>query len=423
MIGQARIAYPAIIMQGQDFYSALAPYLISIEYTDNCDGERADDLTIELADRDKRFISDWAPVKGAFFDVSIKTERWFSPISPTLVLDCGRFWIDTIEFHMPDNTVVVKACSLPSTAHLKATDESKPWTGHTLSEIAQEISDDNKMGKVVWEASIDPEIEQVEQDDENALQFLQKQIKKAKLSLKIHRNKIVVFDEEAYEAKPAAFTILYGNGPTQAGVPVYYMAGGNLQTRLIDTAAKARLVVTDPETGEATNVEVGEGEAGAAESPSSPSEGSGGLSVMGLALTPPSETVDPGVTNQLITTPLDSLDVPMLNLNAQLDFEAAAPDTFGQPQPPPVPIKTWAKEAGDWEGELLAKAALRERNKRRFTGEIDLAMGNPIIAAGMTCNLVGLGQYDGKWFVVSAAHRVGPTFTTSLIIRRCLTGY
>jgi hypothetical protein len=37
--------------------------------------------------------------------------------------------------------------------------------------------------------------------------------------------------------------------------------------------------------------------------------------------------------------------------------------------------------------------------------------------------LVGCGQFDGKWFVETAHHKVAPEYTTELQIRKCLQGY
>ena len=84
MLGQARSARPAIVLNGTDYYDQLAPYLLDLSYTDNCDGEKADDLQFKLADRDRRFINEWMPDIGVFIDVSVLAERWFAPNAPPL---------------------------------------------------------------------------------------------------------------------------------------------------------------------------------------------------------------------------------------------------------------------------------------------------------------------------------------------------
>jgi phage protein D len=381
MIAQVRAAKPAIILNGTDYYSALAPYLLSLEYTDNCDGEKADDLQIELADRDKRFISDWMPDKGTFLDVSIIAERWFALNAPALVLDCGRFWIDAVDFEMPANTVTIKACSIPTTAHLKVTDETRGWEHQTLREIAQQIADESDMDLLYPDDITNPRFSRIEQTEENALAFLKNVANECKLAIKIHRGTIVFFDEEIAEAKEPSFNIIYGDGIAalaSAGLPTYRMSGGHFVTKLTDVAKKVKLKYNKMGTGKVSD----------------------------------EEFTDP---NQ------DFLDDQIsLRLNENLDFEE--PEAGEPPELREELVSDWNADASAG-GQLKAKAALRETNKDKNNAQVNLAIGNPVIAAGMTCNVSGVGQYDGKYFVVSARHTVEPMYTTALEIRKCLTGY
>ena len=43
-----------------------------------------------------------------------------------------------------------------------------------------------------------------------------------------------------------------------------------------------------------------------------------------------------------------------------------------------------------------AQAATRAKNKRQYESDIELSIGNPLIAAGETFMLAGCGQFDGK---------------------------
>jgi hypothetical protein len=70
-----------------------------------------------------------------------------------------------------------------------------------------------------------------------------------------------------------------------------------------------------------------------------------------------------------------------------------------------------------------AQARTREKNRRQYESDITMAIGNPLIAAGQTFILVGCGQFDGKWFIETAHHVVGPMYDTTLHIRRTLDGY
>ena len=63
----------------------------------------------------------------------------------------------------------------------------------------------------------------------------------AKLAIKIHRSKIVIFDELKLEQAEAAFSLLYGNTAVAVGGASYRMAGGSFSTKITDTAKKAKV--------------------------------------------------------------------------------------------------------------------------------------------------------------------------------------
>src|SRR5260221_14784241 len=68
---QVRHTIPQIWIEGTDYYLALASFLKSFSYTDSIG--KADDLTITLADRDRRFFTHSFPLKTpSGFDVLIK---------------------------------------------------------------------------------------------------------------------------------------------------------------------------------------------------------------------------------------------------------------------------------------------------------------------------------------------------------------
>jgi phage protein D len=382
MITQARAARPAITMQGKDYYQSLAPYFLSLEYSDNCDGKKADDLHIKLADRDRRFINDWMPKKGAFLDVSIIVERWFAPYASGLSLDCGRFWIDSVDYSLPDHTVSVKGTSIPTGVRLKASTATRGWEKANLKDIASQIATESKMS-VDYQSDVNPRYLRTEQHEESPLAFLKKRANNAKLAIKVHRNKIVIFDEQKLEAAAPKFALLYGDTAPQAGMAAYRMTGGSFTTKVNDTASKTKVSHTEVESG---NVKSGEwkteGDSGSGSGSSDDDEGGDHQS---------NEDGD--------------------------DDEGASTEAQGR------------ELAGDWNtgdsagATTMAKAKARDKNKKKDQAKVELSIGNPLIAAGMTFNLVGVGQFDGKWFIESAQHSVGPEYKTSLGIRRCLQGY
>jgi hypothetical protein len=399
MILQARSSRPSIKMNGVDFFEKLSPYFIDLSYTDHCDGEKADDLELRLADRDRRFISDWMPDKGAFVDIAIIAERWFSPNAASLSLDCGRFWIDEIEFELPSHTVSIKGTSLPTDAHIKASNETRGWDNTTLKDIANQIAGENKMS-VDWQSDYNPKYSRVEQTEQSGLEFLMHRAKEAKLAIKAHRGQIVFFDEETLEAKPAQFSVVFGDIAPPSGVPCYRIGGGNFTTKLIDTTKKATVSHVDPASGKAT------GESYEAQD---------------------SDAVDDWHTNFNQST--DSGDEEdqggddgggggdLLVVGGALGRRSITPRTVADP------VGDWNQSGPSESAQRLAKSKVRDANKDKEHGSIELSLGNPLVAAGMVMNLVGLGKYDGNWFVYAAEHKLGPTFSTTLLVRRCLKGY
>jgi hypothetical protein len=401
VITQVRAARPSIVMDGKDYYSSLAPYLLTLSYTDNCDGEKADDLQLQLADRDRRFISDWRPDIGAFIDVSIIAERWFSPNAAGISLDCGRFWIDSLDFELPAHTVSVKATSIPTQAHLKANDETRGWEKTSLKDIVTQIAGENSM-EVDWQADVNPRYNRVEQTEESALSFIKKRANDSKLAIKVHRNKIVVFDPQKLEQAAPKFCLVYGSTSPDVGVAFYQLKGAQFSLKVTDSQKKATVSHLNPETG--TNSQ-GVFDAGAG----------------GGELTSPSR-------GTLLSGAVDKW-----NQNVNINPEEHGDGDQGEEGDggngggdgslrEEQPVSEW-NEPSSAGASRRAKAEVRDANKDTETASIEMGIGNPLIAAGQTFTLKGVGQFDGKWFVKTAQHDVGEIYETKLSVRRCLEGY
>jgi hypothetical protein len=241
---------------------------------------------------------------------------------------------------------------------------------------------------VDWQAENNPRYLRTEQHDESALQFLMKRCNNAKLAIKVHRNKLVIYDEQKLEEAEPKFTLLYGNTAMEGGAGAgacYRMSGGAFTTTVSDTARKAKVKHTIVETGETSE--------GEAETQDDDGEGNGGE--------------EEGDLDQNINEDTDSEDDQ--NSNGIGDPSRAA--------------ETGSASQWNAADSVKAKSVLRDKNKHKFMGKIDLSIGNPLIAAGQTFTLKGVGQYDGKWFIEAAHHTVGPEYKTELQAHRCLSGY
>jgi len=434
MIFQVRAARPQLTLNGTDYYNKLAPYFLNMTYTDSCDGQKADDFQLQLADRDRKFINEWMPKPGTFLDVGVYCERWFAPFASALVLNCGRFWIDSVEFELPQHTVSIKAASIPTNVRVKAANDTRGWDKNTLRDIAQQVATESKMELKYADGATNPKYDRVEQTEESALAFLQKRCHDAKLCIKVSNNTIYIFDEQKAEEAAPAFTLVYGDGSAPSpigafggllsgasdvtgalsgGGKVFRLAGAVFTLMVNDTAKTANVRYTKPGTGDTTLetfTDTGSPSRGGLIS------GGGGASqpITGVSV-PSSESADEGTG--------DPEDVDT-NYNENPGTEDQDEGSSGDGAPTTRVDEglgsTWNKE--DMEGQL-AKAKLRSKNKDKIHAKIEMSIGNPLVAAGQTFTMVGVGQFDGKWFAETIDHRVGPEYTTIINARRCLTGY
>jgi phage protein D len=253
-----------------------------------------------------------------------------------------------------------------------------------LQDIAQQIAGENDM-ELDWQADTNPRYKRTEMHDESSLGFLMKRANDAKLAIKVHRNKIVVFDEQKLEEAAPAFTLLYGNAAPQMGGQTYRMTGGHFSTKVTDTTKKAKVAHTDPETGE-----VVKGEHSASE------EDIEDKTDERINEDPDNDEGEGGDTGE--------------GGNGGGSTRELAPTDFGSAK-------------GSEGSTLKAKSVCRDKNKKKDQAKVELSIGNPLIAAGQTFMLSGCGQFDAKWFIESAHHSVGPEYKTELSIRKCLTGY
>lgn len=407
LIVQTRFARPQIMMNGADFYATLAPYLLSFEYTDSCDGEKGDSISIELDDRDGRFIGPDHPQKGAFFDCSIACVNWRAP-GDNVSLECGRFWIDDVSFSGPPDVLTIKANSIPTDSKVKAKQSTRAWENTDLKKVADQIAGESQMS-VKWEGEDSPQFKRLEQTESSDLAFLKKKAKDCGLSIKVSKRQIIFFDEQKYEEKPPSFTLAKGNPAT---VPdLVPMRSYHFSTKFTDTAKSATVSYVNPETGRLTKE--------TAEAPEAMGYADGYKGELTINENPgymPDQGGGGGSAREL-----DDVLVPF----------AHQPTDYVTPNyKDPSPSKNRGKGAGGNKvAKRKAKKELRDKNKeatkagdKSNTFGIEI-FGWPLIAAGQTCMVQGFGFYDGKYFVVSARHKVGGEYETSLSIRKCLEGY
>lgn len=243
----ARRTKAEISFAGVNITKSIQPYLLSLSYTDNEEGE-ADDLQLTLQDRDGLWVRDsgWlaeavetAAAGRLKMQAVLVQENWQGGGQDKL-LDCGTFELDSVTAQAPPATVTIKGNSLPYSAQIRQTLRTKAWEAYSLSGIAGQLAAENGLG-LMYEAANDPFYNRAEQVQTSDIVFLTKLCQNAGISLKSTGCLLVLFDQAAYEQKPSVYTIQRGGG----AYTKYKLAASSADTQY----ASCRVSYVDPSTG------------------------------------------------------------------------------------------------------------------------------------------------------------------------------
>ena len=200
---QARSAYPEIIYNNKNITQDISKFLINFSYTDNASG-KADNLNIQLEDREGSWRGSWYPEKGAVIQASIIKDDH----DKIKKLNCGKFQIDEINFSGPPGIVNIKCVSSLISSPLVQTLKNKSWEGVPLRIIALDIAKNNNF-ELFWDCKDEPAFERRDQINLSDLNFLNNICSDFGLGLKVHDGKIIIYDMAEYEAKKPIKEIIY----------------------------------------------------------------------------------------------------------------------------------------------------------------------------------------------------------------------
>ena len=93
---EPRKASVALLYNGKNATAQVSPYLASFTYTDVSSGS-SDTISVELNDRDRKWIGPWLPQTGDRLKPTIRTQNWDVDNIKTSFL-CGAFCVDDFSF-------------------------------------------------------------------------------------------------------------------------------------------------------------------------------------------------------------------------------------------------------------------------------------------------------------------------------------
>lgn len=175
----------------KDITGDIAPYLLSISYTDYLEGQ-SDELQVEFEDTDGRWLRGWYPAQGDRLSLGLGDQF-------TGLVDFGSFEIAEIEYNHPPSTVSVKALAT-GIAKANRTRQGKAYENTTLAEIVRKVAGRLKLQATGEVADI--RIQRVTQYQERDVEFLKRLAEEYGHSFKIVGKKLVFTDNRKLKERP-----------------------------------------------------------------------------------------------------------------------------------------------------------------------------------------------------------------------------
>lgn len=347
----------------KDVTTSLAPDLLSFSYTDN-ETNQADEISIKLKDEKGKWAGRWRPDGGEVVKAHISIGNTVG--KKTGHLYCGKFYVDSIGMSGAPRIFDLKAISIPLNKPIRRRLKTRAWEKMTLKEIAAKIAKEAELA-LLYDADEPISYDRQDQDRQSDLTFLSGLCEEAGLALKVTDEKLVIFDQYAYENKKSVKTFELG---------VSDILSWSFESGKSDTYKSCTITYRDPKRKSKSSAAGYDTDSGKAKK----------------------KTSNPAVFTYTYSDPLEE----------DSDQEYS--------------IKRRAKSLA--EAKRLAKAKLRKLNSRKVTGSIDI-VGDPSMVAGVVITLKGFAStLDGRFLVEQATHTVdGGGYKTALQIRRINANY
>lgn len=185
-----------LLYENHDITVDVAPYVLSIEYTDSEHGQ-SDEIQIQLEDSDKLWQGDWYPSKGDTLNLQIG-------YAGDKLLNCGSFEIDEIEYASPPDVITLKALATNIKKALRQ-ENSVAYENKTLRQIAQEIAVKHRL-KLVGDIK-EIKVKRITQNKERDLTFLKNLAEQYGYIFKIANEQLVFYETQKLKDENATLIL------------------------------------------------------------------------------------------------------------------------------------------------------------------------------------------------------------------------
>ena len=194
---KARRTQVKIQLNGQDITGSLEKDTLTLTFQDSTE-ETADNLDIQIQNRDKRWLKSWFPAKKDLLSAEIVSEGG--------TLSCGTFLLDDVGMSGRPLTVSMKGVAKPSDQDFSEVEHNQTWEQATLQDIAATIA--GRAGIALeYIASENPTIRFQTQEGKTDMAFLQELASKHGVTMKLYNQKLVLYDMQQLEQGGALRTI------------------------------------------------------------------------------------------------------------------------------------------------------------------------------------------------------------------------
>ena len=242
-MSMGRRAAASFTFSGKNVDAALKDYLEKVSYTDVASGS-SDSISISLQNISGIWSSSWYPKIGNTVSGSINLLDWDGD-GGNKKLSCGTFIMDEVRMDFGPKTAQFGCVSAPVSESFKTRERDKTWEKITIQGIAQEIC--GRYGLSLSYSGANIKIRKLEQS-ENDSAFLMNLCDSYGQAMKIYKNKIVIYDQCAMEAKKAITTL---------GIKDFINGAASFTDSIYGTYTGARVSYKKDDSGDEISVYLG----------------------------------------------------------------------------------------------------------------------------------------------------------------------
>ena len=173
--------------------------LLNCNVSDSADGS-ADEITIELQDKESKWLKDWVCASGDKIVASATALNWRHS-GDEFKKSFGTFYVDEPEYNFKPTTFHLKGISFPATGGFRDIPRTQTFKNVKISKLAQTCCD--RYGyTLALDIETDKTFKEIEQSNQSDFDFLKSEIcSKNDICIKLYDNKLVLFSQSVYEKK------------------------------------------------------------------------------------------------------------------------------------------------------------------------------------------------------------------------------